>query len=743
MPNLTAEAQSTREQARTRRVPPGIALALVLGALALLYAFLAGFHTTDFDTGWHLATGRFVLDHHYVPSTDQFSYTAHGAEWIYPPTTGIIFYLLYSLGGWGALSWLTAMACVVAVALTLRRDGTATNALAILAVPAIAYRTVARADLFNTVLFAAMLHVIWSYYRGRTSRAWMLPALMLLWANFHLGFVAGLGMLITYVGMEVLELPFPERRDAATARLKKAWPWILLSFPATLLNPFGWRLYLGLLDQPLASRSWNYLIGEFARPPLPTIWQALDWRDPQTSFWWVMAIAVIAAVIAIVKGQIGVALFLAGAAFVSLSRARFQAMFALVVIVIAGDVLSRVIVPAVRQIPAVRRRAITAVITCLFAILVGVRGANLVTDSYYVRAAEPTLFGAGPSWWYPEHAAEFVLREHLPGRIFNDFNNGAYLIWKLGPEYPVYIDNRAMPFGVNLMFRQQWLAHQPPDSAAWQREADKYGINTILLSAARYGGLGSFPLADFCVSKNWRPVYLDDVAAVFLRNTLENAPLIQRLQVNCAKVSFNPPADRSGFRGRTEQFQFDANTAAILYVLGRDQEAWNALQRAQQLFPNDAGVHLAEGQLFQAHGQNEQAEREYRESLRLKETSVGWNALGVLLASEKRWDGAAKAFGRAARLDVYPHHMYLQMGETELAMGDAPAALGAFGKARSTDPFVEDAAPFGAQFRAELAQATARAYTMVGDARSAAVYAQEAEVARQQAERLQQSEEQQ
>jgi tetratricopeptide (TPR) repeat protein len=741
MPDLTAEAQPTRQRVKNGHTAPRITFALILGGLALLYAFLGGFHTTDFDTGWHLATGRFVLQHHYVPTTDQFSYTAHGAEWIYPPATGIVFYLLYSIGGWAALSWLTAIACVAAIVITLRDNDAVTNTLAIIAVPAIAYRTVARADLFNTVLFAAMLHVMWSYYRGRESRPWLFPILMLLWANFHLGFVAGLGMLIGYIGVEVLELPFADRRGAAMSRLRKAWPWILLSFPATLLNPFGWKLYLGLLDQPLASKSWNYLIGEFARPPLPTVWQALDWRDPQTSFWWLMAIAAVAVIVAVSRKQFGAALFLTGAAYVSLSRARFQAMFALVVIVVAGEVLGTVVIPAFRQIPRERLHIIAAVIVCLFAVFVGIRGADLVTDSYYVRAADPALFGAGPSWWYPERAAEFVLREHLPGKILNDFNNGAYLMWKLGPDYPVYIDNRAMPFGVDLMFHQQWLAHQPPDSAAWRHEADKYGINTILLSAARYGGLSSFPLTDFCASKNWRPVYLDDVAAVFLRNTPENVALIERLQIDCAKVAFEPPPNKGGYRGRAELFQFDANSAAILYVLGRDSEAWAALRRAQELFPDDAGVHLAQGQLYQAHGQLDQAEREYRESLRLKETSVGWNALGMLLASEKRWDTAAKGFDHAARIDVYPHRMYLQAGEAELAMGDAHAALATFEKARATDPFVEDAAPFGAEFNAELAEATARAYTMLGDSPRAATYTAEAQRARQQAEQLQQNEE--
>jgi len=70
-------------------------LRISLVAIALAYAFLAGLHTVaDFDLGWQLATGRYILQHHLIPSTEVFSYTAHGNPWLYPPFSGVIFYLL-------------------------------------------------------------------------------------------------------------------------------------------------------------------------------------------------------------------------------------------------------------------------------------------------------------------------------------------------------------------------------------------------------------------------------------------------------------------------------------------------------------------------------------------------------------------------------------------------------------------------------------------------------------------------
>jgi hypothetical protein len=63
----------------------------------------------------------------------------------------------------------------------------------------------------------------------------LLPALMILWVNAHIGFFAGLGMIGAYVLAEILEWP----SRAAAERLRRAGPWLVASFAATLINPFA------------------------------------------------------------------------------------------------------------------------------------------------------------------------------------------------------------------------------------------------------------------------------------------------------------------------------------------------------------------------------------------------------------------------------------------------------------------------------------------------------------------------
>src|SRR5258708_298339 len=107
----TRSPESSARLNRGFRFDPLQVLSWFLATVAISYALLAGLHTLqDFDLGWQLATGRWVVQHRHTFSTDVFSYTATGQPWIYPALSGIAFYLAYLAGGYALLSWLGALA---------------------------------------------------------------------------------------------------------------------------------------------------------------------------------------------------------------------------------------------------------------------------------------------------------------------------------------------------------------------------------------------------------------------------------------------------------------------------------------------------------------------------------------------------------------------------------------------------------------------------------------------------------
>ena len=716
-------------------------IALALAVVALLYAAFAGLRTVgDFDVGWQLATGRYVLEHWRIPSTDVFSYTARGNAWVYPPFSGVLFYLLWLLRGYHALSLLSAAACLATTALLLwgawsegrARPPLAGAALAIVAVPLIAARTTPRADLFTTLLFAAFLAILWrcrsncgfqasnpqSEIRDPQFHLALLPILMLAWVNLHLGFVAGLGMMAGWVAMELLELPFADRREAAQQRLRRAAPWLAATAVATLLNPWGPFIYAAIARQNRILRIHTVFVGEWTSQRISpgALREALAWRSPEGAYWWLLGAAILATAAALWRREFGAALLLAAASVLSLRYVRFQALFACMVVVIGGRVPA-LVRPAGRQPTADSRQPITGrcfalLLAAALVWITGVRISDLASNSYYLSAGETSLFGAGQSWWYPERAAAFLLQERLPANIFHDYNLGGYLLWRLGPRYPDYLDGRAVPFGAQLFFQQRALQQQPPDSPAWREEADRRNINALIFSVARYAGLGSIPLLKFCRSSEWAPVYLDEVAVIFVRNRPENMPWISRLKIDCQTQPFGPAA---ALAGRAAQlYNYWANAGAVLYMLERDEESWEALERARRIYPDDGNLYLTRGQLLQANNRLPEALQEYETAVRLKPTDAAWYALGRAYAAVGRLAEAAPAIRRAAQLSIHAYDRYRALGQLYLKMEQPREALEAFNEAQRLSPFQGEAAGQGSDFDKQVAAGRARALELLG-----------------------------
>jgi len=701
------------------------ALTIAIAATALVYAFCASLRTIgDFDFGWQIATGRYLAQHGQIPAADGLSYIVPGKPWLYPPFSGLIFYWLYLLGGYASLSWLLAAATVATIAFLLRRPGIATGVAAILAVPSIVFRENPRAELFTTLLFAAYLALLWQYFREGQARLWLLPLLMLLWVNLHPGFISGLALLGGYVLLEICELPFADRAAAAGQRLRKAAPWLAATLAVTILNPWGPRIYAGIIRQNRSVKELGDFIGEWSRPNLSysVLHQMFRFRDPESSFWWLLVLSAIALVTALRHKQFGPAILLTGAAFLAAQYLRFQGLFACMAVIVGGGILDQIAPPSTSTdagkhigrvfVPAWRTATLGLCVGLLT--LTAVHCVDLITNRHYIEAGEVVLFGPGEASWFPERAARFVLDSHLPGNLFNDYNLGGFLEWRL-PEYKAYVDSRAIPFGVELLNHQRNLLRTPLDSPEWTQEADYRNISFIFVSLDRYTGLGKIPLQEDCRGHNWRPVYLDDTAAVFLRNTAQNADLVRRLAIDCGAVQLIEPeyARGNSYRARGNAYNFYANAGAIFYVLGRDLEAQRYLARAAKIEPHDSNLHLTLAQLFQADNQLQDAEREYKASIAQRPTDFAWYLLGVLYGKQSRYPEAIAAMKRSAETSYNPADRYRVIGQIENVMQQPQEALRAFDRAEriGSHGSVEDQRIF----RAQLASGRARSWELLHD----------------------------
>jgi tetratricopeptide (TPR) repeat protein len=539
---------------------------------------------------------------------------------------------------------------------------------------------------------------------------------MSLWVNLHLGFVAGLGMCGTYIFLELAEVLAPGRRPIALRRLRTAAPWLLTTFGATLLNPWGPWNYVGMLRLlPFQSNRWIVELMNVRTTPT-TIADALVWRDPRSALFWFIAIAALAALFATYTRRIAAALILAASIYFVIHTARFVGLFATIVVVIGGSLFADALeIEWVRRVPrristfignrgpAVATLGFLTVVTSFVAIRVW----DLVSNRYYMHTPwQFSDFGPGEAAWYPERAAAFVLRERLPGSLFNDYNAGGFVAWALSPEYADYVDGRSVPSGAGL-FRSEELLSQSLDSADWEAEAESRKINTILVSVDSEAGGALKTLDKFCDSRRWRPVFLDENGAVFLRVTPDTAELVRRLQIDCRKVRFDgPPA--SAKSGRAQQFRYLINAAAILIVLDRNTEALQLVERAERIFSDNAFLHYAKGVALDNLGRSTDAERELRFAI-----DVGSDDAALALArhyeEEGRYAEEVDILSRTAERATLPYLLYLRLAYAQLYSGHPDLALASFDKAERESPFAGDAYSLGTDFRAQIAEGRQRA----------------------------------
>jgi tetratricopeptide (TPR) repeat protein len=713
------------------------AVRLVLIFLVLLCALCAGLHTVgDNDMGWHLATGRWVVEHRQIPRTDVLSFTSAGTPWMYPPFAGVLFYLIYSLFGYAGLSWFCALACLAVVAYLIRRGDLGSAVLALLAVGSIATRTAPRADLFTTVFFALFLGELWAYQRGMRCRLWLLPVIMLFWVNLHPGFIAGLAAIGAYLLIELSDLVFAERRQAALLRLRRVWPWIAACGAATLVNPWGAKIYAASLNMAGAAGSvqgrlnGNVAIAEFMGVPISahTLAQLIDVRHAQFGFTWLLLLAVIVAGLFFFwKSQFGAGLIVLAALFAALNHARYSALFAITIVTLGAGVLEALL--ANRPAPASKKHSAplfrvptSAVIllTTVFCAVALLQIADFVSNRTYIVFNPDLRFGAGEASWFPARAAAFIRREQLPRNIFEDYELGGYAAWSLGPEYPDFIDGRGN--NPDLAIEQFNLYSQDPDSQAWQGEAERWNLNVLLVSTAGLRGLRNIDPYKFCGSTNWRPVYMDDVSLVFLRNTPGNSSLINRLQIDCATQALTPPlgASRAALR------DFYVNSGELFFILHRDRDAEEALARADAIYREDPNVHLLKGLLFERQQQYANAEREFCASLAINENGGVWGSLASVYGNQGENEAALQALEHAAGLSLQPFSVYMTMGKLQIALNHPEDALSSFDKAEKSSPYRNGAESLAPEVYAELAEGRSEANRLLGHWNEAIAFQQEA-----------------
>lgn len=474
--------------------------------------------SVDTDSWWHLRAGQWISENGRILQTDLFSYTRYGQPWQYPGWLAELpMYWIYRALGPGGLNIWTAIMVILTfyfVWRTLKGGPLLRAILIILAATVSGVYWAARPYLVTFLLAAVFLWILdafrWMPEKESARRLLWLPFLMVIWANSHGGFAVGFliwGVYLAGALWQWMRLRWMDRREDANP---PAGDGVSAAGQLTWLAGTGLLLVLAVCANPSGPLLLLYpfkTVGIGALQDYIQEWQSPNFHQLKFQpFAW-MIFAELAA-LGISRRRLALTDFLltAGFAYLGLMAARNIALFALT----APPVIARHAAPVVdafsrrigfrgfRQIRPTRAQALLNwLLLGVLLIAVLARAALIMPQSVNEEAFADTL---------PVHAVEAIRQEAPPGRIFNSYNWGGYLIWNL-PEYPVFLDGRTDLYNDEII--GQWLQAARAEPG-WQEILDLWEVRLVLLEA-------NMPLSGKLGANGWHLVYQDDLAVVYSR----------------------------------------------------------------------------------------------------------------------------------------------------------------------------------------------------------------------------------
>ncbi len=165
----------------------------------------------------------------------------------------------------------------------------------------------------------------------------------------------------------------------------------------------------------------------------------------------------------------------------------------------------------------------------IFTILIMFLAISTVNNNYYRWIKSPKKFGliipAGA-----ESGVKFVKENGIMGPVFNNFDIGSFLIWKMYPEEKVFIDGR--PEAYTVEFFEKIYKPMQENPALWDKYSEQYGINYIFWNHHDITPWSQKFLNYISQNQNWPLVYADNSVVIFLKRTPGNEEIINKKFLN-------------------------------------------------------------------------------------------------------------------------------------------------------------------------------------------------------------------
>lgn len=564
----TAEAKASEQPGFFRKHDMAIKIAIGLLFFGYIFSLALNFSLNDPDLWWHLKTGRYIIDNWTVPVDDPFAYTtpkplAEGqriglrSQWL----GQVALYLSYSIGGYlgiGVFRNLLIILPMLVLYIWLVEKGlnpfvsiliTALSSLMFSVQLFYAFERPQGLTFYISLLVILVLDRLRSHARQghlNPERAkfdisfWILPLLMTVWSNIHAGFIIGNVVIMAYLFGEAVRISYAKIRGKSMNEPYIKYFFIVgfAALVASSFNPNSYTIFFGYLkglvsmlfqslSEQLSSGSSSGDSGWVSNVVLE--YKTLYYFYKNLEYKWLIFYWVF----------IGALYFFMIAKYIQQKSFDYAEFIVVSLISFIANYYARFLMASLTILPFYMGKTILELRfsqlkpsftyrTAVAALLVLSIGFATFTYNRTPFVFNPRVTTDWVSPWYPSALADFVKQLKIPPPMYNFYTWGGFLIWKMHPEYKVFIDGRALDDATNKT-ADAILKTFP----GWMGQLDAYGINFIVIPVVFRESGHIIPLAaELTKHDNWKLIYLKYNGAVFVRNIPLNKAYIDQFNID-------------------------------------------------------------------------------------------------------------------------------------------------------------------------------------------------------------------
>ena len=473
-----------------------------IGAVIALFALLGillfhGITSINNDIGRHLKLGEIIWKTTSIPDTNFFSYTVPefpfmNHHWL----SEVIMYGMYVAGGFKLLiiaKIVLAIGAFYAVWNAVKQKSFFFGTFGfITGISIFIERSEMRPEIFSYLFLGLFLFILFrAKYDHNLKWLWILPALQLLWVNTHIFFFLGPLLYVLFLIDRFLNKKFT---------LSLVWPGSTM-LVINMLNP---QLLQGVLEPFRILREYGYQIIE--NQSILTLFKV----SAVSVSAWVFLVAVVGSAVLIMFNIrawrsyafefVLAALF----AYAGFRMIRNIPLFGLAIIPLWSVWGKNIRIP---------QRVANVVPACVIAFAVFIAGSH-IAGAFYPAINSPKLFGFTTANG-AERAVAFIKERNLKGPIFNNFDIGGYVIWKLFPDERVFVDNRPEAYPVE--FFEKIYKPMQSNPSVWKEVSDYYKFQMIFFTHGDITPWAQAFLERISKDPEWNMAYLNEDVVVFAK----------------------------------------------------------------------------------------------------------------------------------------------------------------------------------------------------------------------------------